>query len=221
MNPSLLWKLGAGVAVLAICGGAVVLGVQPSLARAAAADASTAQLQQANASSQVELGRLSALAAKQSTLQAQNARLAAAVSGSLLLSTFSKQVRDTAAADGVSITSLAVATANDYVPPVVPATSSSTTSTPSPAPTAAPAAPPAAATGVFGKTDPLITGSDFAVIPITVTVTGTESSSVTFAQDLQQMARMFAVDTVTYARGSGAGTPPTTTISGNIYALKS
>jgi hypothetical protein len=220
MNRYRLWTVGAIVAIVAIVGAAIGIGVEPSLAATAAADASTSAARQANVRTLAELSRLAGLGAKQSALVEQNGRLGYAVTGSLRWNTFSRQVRGAAAADGVQITALTSAEAADYVPPTrvggttaaTPAPSASTTTTPAPATTSA------ATPGQFGTANALITGSDFVVIPVTVAVTGDQASSFAFVQDLQQMNRLFAVDNVTYSTGSGAA--PSTTISGNIYALR-
>lgn len=224
MSSSRLWLLGAVVAIAVIVVGALGLGVQPALAAATAADASTAQVQQASAASSLQLARLARGAAKQADLEAENSRLGSAVTGSLRMNTFSRQVRSTAATDGVDVTALSVSEPLLYAPVAAPAAAASTPSaSPSPSSSASAAAASAPAvpvsSGIFGKTDPLITPADFTVIPVSITVTGTEAASIAFAQDVQQMSRLFAVDTVTYAKGS-QGTPPTTTVSGNIYALK-
>jgi hypothetical protein len=223
VNPSRIWTLGAVVVIVAICGGAVGLGVQPSLAAAAAADASTAQVEQTDNATQIELARLAKLAASQSALQQQENRLASAVTGSLRLTTFSKQLRDAAALDNVKITSLQTSAGTAYIPPVAaPATASTPTSSSTPSPSATPsvAAAPVADPGRFGKTDPAITAANFVVIPVTVVVTGNEAASVAFAQDVQHLSRLFAVDTVTYAKAVDGSELPTTTVSGTIYALK-
>lgn len=212
MNTSRIWTLGAVVAILAIAAGAFSLGVQPQLAAAAVADASTAQTRGQSSTTEVELARLSRLAATESTLEATNSKLGSAITGSLRLSTFSQQVRATAALDGVTLIALSPAVATPYVPAASTSASSATSGKTAAAGTGTP--------GQFGKTSPLITAGNFSLIPVTVTVTGTEASAVQFASDVQHLNRLFAVDTVSYSVGAADGTPPTTTISGSIYALK-
>ena len=217
MNASRVWTLGAVVAIVAIVGAAIGLGVQPQLAAASAADAATSQANAQSSTARIELARLSRLAATQSALEATNAKLGSAITGSLRLSTFSQQVRDTATLDGVTLVSLNPGTAKQYAPVLVaaaPAATASSASTP-----AAAAAAPARTPGQFGTASPLITAANYTLIPVTVTVSGTEAASVQFASDLQHLSRLFAVDTVSYAAGTG-GTAPSTTISGSIYALK-
>jgi type II secretory pathway pseudopilin PulG len=213
MNPARIWTLGAVVAIVAIAAGAVGLGVQPQLASAAVADAATIQARSQSGATQVELARLSRLAATQSTLEVTNSKLGSAITGSLRLNTFSQQVRDTAALDGVALVSLSPAAAIAYVPAGAALTPAATTG--SKAPAAAAVTP-----GQFGKTNPLITAADFTLIPVTVTVSGAEAAAVQFASDVQHMNRLFAVNTVGYTAGTADGAAPTTTISGNIYALK-
>jgi Tfp pilus assembly protein PilO len=212
MNASRAWTLGAVLAIVVILGAAFGLGVQPQLAAASVADAATRQADSQSSTTRMELARLSRLAATQSTLEATNAKLGSAITGSLRLNTFSQQVRDIASLDGVTLISLNPGTAKPYAP--APATTAAA-STSSKAPAAAPVTP-----GQFGKTSPLITAANYTLIPVTVAVSGSEAASIQFASDVQHLNRLFAVDTVSYAAGTG-GTPPTTTISGNIYALKS
>lgn len=222
MNTSRVWTLGAVAAVVVVVAGAVGLGVQPALAAASAAESSTQQTDAQSATAQVELARLSRLSALSSDLEATNNRYRRAVTGSLRLSTFSQQVRDTAALDGVTLVSLDPGTAKPYAPlaaPVAAPAASSSSATPAPGATAAPTAP-VITPGQFGGTSPLITAGNFTVIPVTVSVTGTESASVQFASDLQHMNRLFAVDTVSYTLGTN-GQPSATILSGSIYALQS
>ena len=212
MNTSRIWALGTGVAIVGIVAAAVGLGVQPQLAAASAADSSTKQVQTQNATTQIELAGLSRLAATQSTLEATNGKLGSAVTGSLRLSTFSRQLRNAAALDGVTLVSLSPSTAITYAAAPAAADSTSTTTTTSTKSGAAP--------GDFGRTSPLITAANFTLIPVTVTVTGDEAASMQFASDAQHLNRLFAVDTVGYTAASTDGTVSTTTISGTIYALK-
>lgn len=206
MNASRIWTLGAVVAIVAIVAGAVGLGVQPQLAAASAADAATVQAQAQNGTTQIELARLSKLAATQSTLDATNSTLGSAITGSLRLSTFSRQVRDTAVLDGVKLVTLSPGDATPYTPAAASSSAESSTTA------------SGAAAGQFGRTSTQITAANFTLIPVTITVSGTESAAIQFASDVQHMNRLFAVDTVTYSKGTEGS--PSTTISGSIYALK-
>ena len=216
MNASRAWTLGAVLAIVVILGAAFGLGVQPQLAAASVADAATRQADSQSSTTRVELARLSRLAATQSTLEVTNAKLGSAITGSLRLNTFSQQVRDIASIDGVTLISLNPGTAKPYAAAPVTTAAATTSSSSSTTPAAAPVVTP----GQFGKTSPLITAADYTLIPVTIAVSGSEAASVQFASDVQHLSRLFAVDTVSFTAGTG-GTPPATTISGNIYALKS
>ncbi|MBW4042761.1 MAG: hypothetical protein HIU86_11680 [Acidobacteria bacterium] len=219
MNANRIWTLGAVVAVVGILAAGFGLGVQPQLAAAATADAATAQTNTQIATTQVELARLSRLAATQTTLEATDSKLGSAVTSTLRLSTFSRQVRAIAALDGVTLTSLDPSTAKPYAP-LVAATAGTTSSTSSGAATSTTAAPAATTPGSFGKTNALITPANFAIIPVSITVTGPEAAALQFASDAQHLTRLFAASNVTFAAGTSTGEPATTTVSGSIYALQ-
>jgi Tfp pilus assembly protein PilO len=213
MNAARIWTLGAVVAIVGILAAGFGLGVEPQLASASAADATTMQAQSQNVTTQGELARLSRLAATQSALEATNAKLGSAITGSLRLNTFSQQLRDVAVLDGVTLISLVPSTGKPYAaaPAAVAAAA---------APSSSVKAAPAAVPGEFGKSDPLITAANFTIIPVTITVAGTEAAAIQFASDVQHLRRLVAVDTVAYTAGTTDGQSPTTTISGDIYALR-
>lgn len=225
MNPFRIWSLGAGLATVAILGATTLLWVQPQLGAAADADASTAQVVKQNAATSLELGRLSRAAADQANLDATEAGLEKAVPSSLKLNTFSRQLRTTAILDGVTIQSLAPDTGVPY----------SVSGAGAPAPAASAAAPVAAATATssavagaatgaapvtkspwFGKTDPLITGANLTVVPVTVVVTGSESAVLQYASDVQELDRLFTVASVNTTTAEGL---TTATLTGSIFSL--
>jgi hypothetical protein len=234
MNPARIWTIGAAVAVIAVLGIAFGLGVQPQLAAASVAKAATAQTEAQIDTTQAELAGLSRAAAKQADLQADADDLRWAIPRTLQLSTFSQQLRNVAALDGVKITGITTAPAVPYVSGVsaaVPAATAVAGAQPTPAPTATPAAATAEASaeaaagtsadpGWFGKTNPLVSKANFLVIPVTIIVSGDEAGGLAFAEDAQRMRRLFVADTVTFEQSAGGDTPSTTTIAGNMYALK-
>lgn len=225
MTTARLWTLGAVVAVLALIGGAIGLGVQPLLAAAATADASTTAAHAQNDGLRLELAKLSRVAATQSALEAQSAALTTAIPETLKLNTFTRDLRDTAALDGVVIESIVPATGSPYAAPASsvqqPAVAPSASPSPSASASAAPSAAPAPVAPVkspwFGKTDPLITGANFVVVPVTLVVTGTNAATLAFATDVQQMGRLFAVSSVTSATTDGV---TNVSIVGAMYALE-
>lgn len=223
MTTARLWTLGAVVAVLALIGGAIGLGVQPLLAAAATADASTTAAHTQNDALRVQLAKLSRVAATQSDLEAKSAALTTAIPETLKLNTFTRDLRDTAALDGVVIQSIVPATGSAYAAPAssVPAAAPTPSGSAAPAASAAPSAAPAPVASVkspwFGKTDPLITGANFVVVPVTVVVSGTDAATLAFASDVQQMGRLFAVSSVTSTTTDGV---TNVSIVGAMYALE-
>jgi hypothetical protein len=222
MNSSRAWTAGAVVAIVAIFGAAGALGVQPHFAAAAAADQSTQTTVAQNSATSVEITKLSRAAATQSTLEAREASLEAAVPPGLRINLLSKMLRDAAALDDVSIKGFTPTTPVLYAPTlatVAPAAAAT------PAPSAAPSAAPAPAvvapddkSGWFGKTDPLVTPANFTVIPVTVIVKGSASDVVAFASDAQRQPRLFAVTTFTTTRSEDDGST-TGVLAGYVYTL--
>ncbi|WP_375406666.1 hypothetical protein [uncultured Amnibacterium sp.] len=218
MTTARLWTLGAVVAVLALIGGAIGLGVQPLLAAAATADASTTAAHTQNDALRLQLAKLSRVAATQSALEAQSAALTTAIPETLKLNTFTRDLRDTAALDGVVIQSIVPATGSAYAAPASSVQQPAAAATPSAsaAPSAAPAPVAPVKSPWLGKTDPLITGANFVVVPVTVVVTGTDAATLAFASDVQRMGRLFAVSSVTSTTTDGV---TNVAIVGAMYAL--
>lgn len=221
MNTVRVWTIGAVAAVVVILGVAFGLGVQPRLQSAAAADAQTAQVAAQNATVQADIARLSRAAAGQASLEAQDAKLQQAVPSSLKLNTFTRDLRNLAVLDDVSIESLAPSAGVAYAapaeaaPPVAPAPAASPAPTASPAPSTAPA--PVGPSGWFGKTDPAVTGANFTVIPVSVVVRGTASAVQQFASDVQKGDRLFTVQSFNANRTDGA---VVANLTGAIYAVQ-
>jgi len=223
MNTNRTWTLGAVVAILAVFGAAVGLGVQPHLAAAAAADQSAASADAQNQATGVEVARLSRAAASESKLEATAADLQAAVPPGLRMNSLSKMLQDAAALDGVTIQAFTPAAPVVYAPPATSAAPTDAGAAPAPSSTAS-ATPAPTATAVtpdpkspwFGVTDPLVTPADFTVIPVTVTVRGAASGVTAFATDAQQLRRLFAVTTVTTTRNDADGST-TGVLAGYVY----
>ena len=218
MNSARLWTLGTVVAVIAILAASVGLGVQPALSAAAAADASRTQIESTNDATQREVARLSRLAATEATLQETDARLQKAVPTALRPNTFIRSLRSIAATDGVTIESIVPSTASSYVVP--PGATPAAATTDAGGTAAQASSEPGTATASspwFGKTDPLITGANFSVVPVTVTATGGAEALAAFASDVQRGERLFAVSTYDSSTSEGV---TTATLTGNIYALQ-
>jgi len=219
----------AAVASLAILAGGFFLGVQPQLDRAAAADAERGSVASTNTSTRTELDRLRDQAAQMPRMQAELAALRASVPADAQASALISQLDATAEASGVRVSSLTVGDAQAYVPPAAtPVTGAGSTSTGATGDaTAAPTAPATAAeTPVAPRTatDGSITGADFSVIPVAVTVEGDFAQALAFVRGVQSNPRLFLVTSISSAtsatgEGDGAAETPTWTFSGSVYVL--
>jgi len=243
-----MWLLGglAVVALIAIL--AWVVGVNPRLQQASAADsqkiAAQSQLQQTEA----QLAQLKKDYASIDQLKAQLAALQQSVPGTKDLTTFMRQLAQQSAAAQVSMGSISISDPTAYTPTAAgaaapasptqstPAPTASTaastassppsstaprsaTPTPTPNATAAPSAPPL-------PTDPQITSANFVILPVSLTVDGSYRGVMAFTSALQNIGpRLFLVNKIEVKQDSSsgdaslAGASNTATLSGFIYVL--
>jgi len=239
MNRSRLSLIVAGVATLALLVGGWFVGVQPQLAAAAAAAQQRSEIDGRNDVVRAEIARLAKQYDDIGTLQSKLATLSASIPESTDTTPFIEELDRAAAASGVSISSLTFGDAQAYVPPAAPAPApaeATGTATASAAATAEPSAAPTAPAAQPTVTDPLITTSNFTVIPVSVSVDGPDSGALDFTSAVQDGDRLFLVNSI--GTGStqgettdgGAGTDTTAaatsggrtwTLSGFIFVLKS
>jgi Tfp pilus assembly protein PilO len=222
-----LWIIGAVIVMAVIAAGGWVLGIQPQLAVATAADAQRATVQSSNAASAIALAQLERDYKALPSLKSQLASLTRSVPTGTEIPAFVDELNALAATDSVTVVGMTVTDAQPYVavtPPTATAASTSTapstatpSPTPSPAPTAAAAAVPTA--GVPPVTSPLITPTNFAAIPVQVSVSGSYANVLDFVHGLQTASRLFLITTI-------ASTASTTTpglvdgrIGGFVYVL--
>lgn len=203
MDKTRLWIIGSVLAMIVLVAGGWVVGVQPQLDAAAAADAESAQVDATNEANRAVLARLQKDAQELPALKGTLAALGTSVPSVPDLPGFQDEVNGYAAANGVTVTSWQVSDAQAYAPPAAPvaasagsgspsgsstatpAPTSSPTPTPAPTPTAIPGAPPAA--------NPLITAKNLSVIPVSVTVRGDYAKIVAFEAAAQAAKRLFLV----------------------------
>jgi TolA-binding protein len=226
VNPTRLWTVAAVGAIVAVLGIAFALVAQPHLAAASDANSSVAQIRTQNDASRLELARLSKVAATQSTLDDEDAALNESIPSTLKLNLFTRQVQNIAALDQVRIAALTPSAGVAYAAPAdaapvaaTPAPSASASATPAPSSTPAASAAPAVPAGPspwFGKTDALITTSNFTVVPVTVVVTGTDAAVLDFTRDAQELGRLFAVSAVSTIKDD---ITTTATLTGSVYVL--
>ncbi len=200
MDRNKLSLIVAGVAALALVVGGWFVGVQPQLAAGAAAAAQRSDIDDRNDTVRTEIARLERQYADFDSLKARLGSLSASIPSSTDTTPFIEELDQLAAANGVSIGSLTFGDAQTYVPPAAPASgvAGSTTATGTPSPTAS-AAPSEGATAIAAPpvvTSPLITSGNFVVIPVSVTVDGSDTQALAFTSGVQKGARLFLVNSI-------------------------
>lgn len=238
MTRNRLSLLLAVVAMAVVAIGGFFLAVQPQLAQASAARTQTKSVEQTNDTSRSELDRLRAQAAKLPAMREELDRLSASVPDTADMSAFIDELDAVAATSGMQVSAFTASDATAYAPAAAAAgsassggtstSSGSTTGTAStgtastPAPTAA-ATAPAAPTAPSVVTNAAITGEDFSVIPVTVTVDGTFDQALTFVQGVQGGSRLFLISTISSSEKTGddgtATSSSSWTFGGSVYVL--
>jgi Tfp pilus assembly protein PilO len=236
--------VGAVVAMIAVVAGGVLLGVQPQLSAATAADAQRASIVADNVSKQAVLETLKSDYTQLPQLKAQLRDLERSVPSSAQMPEFIDALGALAASTHTTISSFTPSDAQPYTPPVTapvagaaasgtgstgstatpsPSPSSSATATPVPAPTApsAPQAPPIV-------TNSKITPANFVAIPITIGIKGSYAKALDFVDGLQHGSRLFLVTTFASGgssggagggAGGGSSAPASWTVGGFAYVL--
>jgi hypothetical protein len=194
---------------------------QPQLAAAATANGQLGSTQAQIASTQAAINQLKAQQKDLPKLQLKLAALRKSIPEGAESSAFIDGINALAASSNVTVTSVTMADAVPYTPPVTAAapTTETGTATPSPAPSATETAAPApvAPTGWSPPSDPTITPANFVAIPVSITTTGDWTSTLGFLHGLQSGKRLFLISGFTTATDD-AGIITATT-DGYIYAL--
>lgn len=199
-----IWGIVCGAATVAVLAGGWFLGVQPQLAAAATSADSALAVDAQNQATQIKIAGLTKAAAKLDDMKAQNAVLLKNVPTVLKPNTFIRRVTEVAALDGVNVVSI---TPGDSIAYTAPASASGTADSGT-----ASAIP-------LAKTSPLITGSNLAVVPVSVVVSGGPDAVLQFAHDIQNDERTFSINGVQTSKNDGS-TTINATLTGYIYVLK-
>lgn len=238
MDKNKLFMILLGLGMVAVLAGGFLLGVQPSLQAAAVADAERIQAVAANRVSQATLDSLVAQNKKVGQLTDQLNTLRQSVPASENMSAFIDGVRESAAAEGLTVQGITPAEPVAYAPqgataPAAPSTAPTSTATPSPAPTPTTAATPApSAAGAQSPpvySDPAISAANFLAVSVKVGVAGPLDRVIAFVHRLQNGPRLFVVNAFAGGAdgsGSGSGSSPSTTgpsetytVTGYVYVL--
>ncbi|MFJ2978556.1 hypothetical protein ACIPEP_06835 [Curtobacterium sp. NPDC087082] len=235
MDRNKLSLIVAGFAALALALGGWFVGVQPQLAAASTSAQQRSDIDSRNDTVRAELARLEKQYSELGTLKADLATLEASIPESTDTTPFIKELNQLAEANGLTISSLTFGDAQAYVPPAstaAPADGSATAAAiPAPSATAEPTGGSSTAVAAPKTvTDPLITASNFIVIPVSVSVDGSDAQAMAFTSGVQKGARLFLVNSIGTGSTQGettgdeapasADTGSTTwTLSGFIFVL--
>lgn len=218
MNVSLrIWVIAAVAAVLAVVAGGWFIGVQPQLAAAQATGQTTTSVEMQNRATRLKLAALTKAAAKVDVMTEENEVLLKAVPTILKPNTFFRRVNEVAAIDGVDVKTILPGDAFAYTPPA--SATSAGGAAPAAGGGAAPAGGGAAPAPALAKTDPLISGANFTVVPVQVTVSGSADAVTQYAHDIQNDERTFAVSSLQFSKDDKSSTV-TALLGGFIYTLK-
>ncbi|MGN7797905.1 type 4a pilus biogenesis protein PilO [Leifsonia sp. 22587] len=221
-----------GLAIAVVLALGYLLGVQPQLAAAGAANEQIATTLASNQAAEAQLAKLKQDYDRLSTYKDQLSQLQQSVPSSQSLDAMLSDLRALAASTGTTISQFNSGEPVAYVPPAAPAATApsgaaTSGSSPSPTPTStAPAAPAAPRT----TTNSLITAGDFVAIPVTIGVQGGTDAAIAFLGGLQHGKRLVLVTGFTGTQdassapaaggAAAAGTAGSTyTITGLVYVL--
>lgn len=198
-----IWGIAAGAATVAVLAGGWFLGVQPQLAAAAGTAQTTASVEAQNQATTIKIAALTKAAAKLDGMKAEDAVLQKAVPTVLKPNTFIRRVGEVATLNGVDIVSVSPGDSVAY---------------------AAPASASGEATGggtaiALAKTNPLITGTNLSVVPMTVVVSGQPDDVLQFTHDIQNDQRTFSINGLQTSKNDSSS-DVSSALNGYIYVLK-
>jgi Tfp pilus assembly protein PilO len=226
-----LWVVASVLAMSAILALGFILGIQPQLAAAAAANTERASVEATNSAQAAVLGQLKKDFAGIDKVRAELAPLNLSVPAGTEMPAFVNQLSELAGQSQVKLTGITVSEAQAYAPVVAPvaavpaaaapAADANATAQPTPTPTVV------ATAGVPPVVDARITSTNFASMGVQVQVKGDYGRVLDFVSGLQAGSRLFLVSGVSTvaATGSPDGAKPISggtvdaTITGLVYVL--
>jgi len=219
-----LWIICSVLVMALVVAGGWFLGVQPQLGAFADAEAQTASVQQTNEKYAQTLAKLKKDSENLPALKAKLASLAASVPEGSDIPAFIDQLNALYTASNVVCVDQAFSDAVAYSPvappaAATPAATSAPTSGATPAPT--PSAAPTEA-GMPPVVSSLITATNFAARPVSVTVRGQYGDILNFVSGLQSGARLFLVTSFSTVPAADTAAPAGTLdakVSGYVFSL--
>ncbi|MCY7287154.1 MAG: hypothetical protein LH624_02615 [Cryobacterium sp.] len=236
MDKNRLWVIGSVLVMGAILALGFVLGIQPQLESASAAQSERLVVETTNAEQAVVLAQLKEDFASIDEVRQALAPLTISVPTGTEMPAFVNQLSELAGQSQVSLTGITVSEPQAYATVEAPAEAVPVASVaagdaaPTDAAVAAPvAAAPAATAGVPPVVDSRITATNFASLSVQISITGDYSRVLDFVNGLQTGSRLFLVSGITTAtvaaEGGAEGTAPVAggpvdaTITGLVYVL--
>jgi len=218
-----IWTIGSLTLIIVLIAGGWVLGAQPFVTAATAADVERANLEQQNAVHQASIAALAQENENLASVQAEYAALQKSIPSTTDSSAYIKGLDALAADAGVQISGITVGSPTAYTVPASAAqaaAAAAAATSPTPTSTEAPVAP--APVGSVAVTSPLITPENFVGVQVGVTVLGSYDSVLSFMNGLQTGQRLFLVTKFTSTRNADAGDSDAVSaqIDGLIYVLK-
>lgn len=226
MDKTRLWMIASVLVMALVVAGGWFLGVQPQLGAIAEAESQTTSVQQTNAAYARALAKLKKDAADLPALKAKLASLAASVPEGSAVPAFIDQLNALYTASNVVCIDQSFSDAVAYSPvapaaPAAPAAPSGS-QTPAPGATSTPAPAPTPAAGTPPVVSSLITATNFAARPVSVTVRGQFADILNFVNGLQTGQRLFLVTSFSTMpatdAGAGAGSLDAK-IAGYVFSL--
>lgn len=195
MDKNRLWMIGSVLVMAVVLVGGALLGLQPQLAAAAAANEQRISVEASNAGQAAVLAQLKKDFEGIDALKAELAPLSASVPSGTRMPAFVKQLDALAGMTQVTLDGFTVSEATPYAPVEAPAATVAD-------PAAAAAAPPTDAAavptaGVPPVRNEQITADNFASMAVTVTVSGSYGNALNFVNGLQNGERLFLVSGLT------------------------
>lgn len=223
MDKTRLWVIASVLVMALVLAGGWFLGVQPQLGSIADAEAQTASVQQTNETYAQALAKLKKDSADLPALKAKLASLAASVPEGSAVPAFIDQLNALYTASNVVCIDQSFSDAVAYSPVAPPAAATPTsTQTPAPGAAATPTPAPTATAGTPPVVSSLITATNFAARPVSITVRGQFADILTFVNGLQTGPRLFLVTSFSTVAATdaaaGAGSLDAK-VSGYVFSL--
>jgi Tfp pilus assembly protein PilO len=205
MSPTTrIYAIASGAAVVAVLAGGWFVGVQPQLDATATALTNEAAVTAQNKATEIKLAALSKVAAKQDVLEEEADVLNRSVPTILKPNRLIRRVNEVAAWNGVTVLSVAPGEAAAYAAPASAAGATADTGgVPAPA---------------LAKTSPLITAGNFAVIPMSVVVTGERAALLQFAHDIANDQRTYTITGLQLSKNDDIS-GYSLSLNGDVYTL--